>query len=398
MEQVPEALARWAIGDGGVHVDAAARLLADGADELALATSLRAHLPADRAAFAAAAAHARRAALAAGVEGAQHLVLTREAVEQASHPAVAAWRAGRAAAPGMALHDWCAGTGADAVALARHGPVDAVEADAGRAVLAAHRAAVLDRPVRVHVGDVLEPPVDPVGGVVHADPDRRDAHGRRARTLGGHRPGVAALRGAAAPAAGRLFTVAPGVSWDDPELPDDAEVAFLQVDDRLVEACLLEGMAAVPGVRARAVLLPAGHELERVGPPLELPVGEPGEWLLRPAVAAVRARLHTALGADVGAWRLDRRRALLTSRERPPHGPWLDAERVVASVPARPRAVREVLRALDEPRVELLLHGLRTDPATFLRAAGRPATGPDDVRVHLVRRERDALAVVTRTT
>lgn len=402
MEEVPEELARWAVGPGLALLDELADALADGADPLRLGTHLRDRVDAGRAAFAMSAAATRIRAVEQGLEGADRLVLTRESLEQASHPAAAAWRARRAwdaAAHGTAgvaaVQDRCAGSGGDAVALAAHGPVLAIERDPGRAVLAQHRARVLGRPVTVQVGDALDPALSADGAVVHADPDRRDATGRRARSLAEHLPSVAALVGATNAAAGRLLTVTPGVTWDDPQLPADAEVVFLQHGPDLLEAVLCTGAARTTGARASAVLLDRdAHRTRTTDERGELPVGEVGTFLLVPAPALVRARLHDALGAELDARRLARRRALLTTDE-PPSSPWVDTEVVEAVLPARPAAVREHLRGGPERRVELVLHGMQVDVPGWLRAAGRPATGPEDLRVHLVRRDHDAVAVLT---
>jgi hypothetical protein len=43
--------------------------------------------------------------------------------------------------------------------------------------------------------------------------------------------------------------------------------------------------------------------------------------------------------------------------------------------------------------VELVLHGVQVDVRRWLREAGSPPTGPDDLRVHLVRRDTDTVAV-----
>ena len=399
MEVVPEDVAVWAVGPGLAVIAEVAAALDAGGDVLAVGTRLRRTLTADRAAFATAAAETRLRAVAAGVPHANELVLTRESLEQASHPAAAAWRAGRAAeglagASDPVLQDRCAGTGGDAVALAAHAPVLALERDPGRAVLAAHRAAVLGRPVDVRVGDALDPSWSCDGAVVHADPDRRDDHGRRARRLRDHGPPVGELLTACAGAAGRLVTVAPGLAWDDPDLPDDAEVVFLQHGRQLLEAVVCSGTATTPGVRATAVLLDVGEVRGRgPEPPSHLPVGPVGAHLLRPAAAAVRARVHDELGAAVGARRVADHRALLTTDDLPPPSPWWDAERVVAVTTPRPAAVAAALPP--ERRVEVVLHGIDVDVRAFLRDAGRPATGPDDVRVHLVRRDDDAVAIVT---
>lgn len=400
MEAVPEQLARWAVGEGRGAIDEAAALLADGADELAVGTELRRRLDPARAAFASAAAATRLRAVAQRVPGAAELVLTREALEQASHPAAAAWRASRAAVAATdadrRTQDRCAGTGADAVALAEHRPVLAIERDPGRAVLAADRARVLGRDVEVVCGDALAPTPSSAGAVVHVDPDRRDHLGRRARRLAQHGPAVAALLEATREALGHLVTVAPGVAWDDPDLPAGAEVVFLQHGRDLLEAVLCTGAARPAGARATAVLLDRGAQRSRgPGEVDELPVGDPGGLLLTPAPALVRARLHDEVGRELGARRLATRSALLTCDELPLDDTWVGVERIEAILPGRPRAVRDHLRTLPDRAVELVLHGVRTDVRSWLRAAGDPPTGPDDLRVHLLRRDHDTVAVLT---
>lgn len=405
MEQVDVAVARWAVGPGLPVIAEVTAAIDAGGDPLAIGTRLRSRLDPALAAFAVAAAIARRRARAAGVAGADELVLTREAAEQASHPAVARWRAGRAVAVRdrlagrpSPLVDLCAGTGADAVALATAGgAVVAVERDPGRAVLARHRAAVLGVPVEVRVGDALAPPVDLAGLVVHADPDRRDDRGARARTLAGHGPAVDSLLVATSGVAGVLVTIAPGVDWADPALPPDAGLTFVEHDGRLVEAVLETGVAAT--ARARAVLLPGGAVAERHDEEERLPVGPVGSHLVVPSPALVRARLHDRVGASHDCWRLADRRALLTA-DGPVDGPWLASEAVLAVLPPRPRALRRWLRTTDAAAaadgVEVVVHGVQVAPERFLRDAGAPR-GPHGVRVHLVRRDGDAIAVVTRS-
>ncbi len=398
VEEVPEDVARWATGPGLPVIAEVAAALDDGADVLRVGTRLRRTLDPPRAAFATAAAATRLRAVAAGIEGADELVLTREALEQASHPAAAAWRAARAAAAAgehaPPVQDRCAGTGGDAVALARHGPVLAVERDPGRAVLAAHRADVLGVPVEVRVGDALDPDLACDGAVVHADPDRRDGRGRRAHRLADHAPSVAALLAATTAAAGQLVTVTPGLAWDDPDIPADAEVVFLQHGRQLLEAVLCRGTARAAGARATAVLLDAGVERSRATDQRErLHRGPVAAHLVLPGAAAVRARLHDELGAEAGAHRVAEHRALLTVDTPPPPSPWFDVERVVAVTAPRPASVREALPV--DRRVAVLLHGLDVDVPGFLRDLGGPPTGPEDVRVHLVRRDEDAVAIIT---
>jgi hypothetical protein len=401
VEQLDPEVVAWVLTHGRDAVTEAAARLDQGDEPLAIGTSLRRILTGERSAFVLSAAAARLRAVAAGVDGASQLILTREAQEQASHPSVVRWRAARAGAAlahvrlpaARPLQDRCAGTGGDAVGMATHAAVLAVEQDAGRALLARDRASVLGVDVEVVVGDALNPALASRGAIVHADPDRRDATGRRARSLAQHRPSVSDLRGATGDAAGRLLTVAPGVDWADPDIAPDAEVCFLQVDRTLVEAVLCDGAAADPGTRARAVLLPEGLERTRADTILQLPVGPVGSHLLVPAVAATRARIHDAIGAEHGARRIARHRALLTS-DAAIDSPWLGCEPVLAVLPGRAKALRAWLRDNPDHRVEVLLHGLDLNLRAFLRDAGRPATGPDDLRVHAIRRDDDAVLVV----
>jgi hypothetical protein len=162
-----------------------------------------------------------------------------------------------------------------------------------------------------------------------------------------------------------------------------------------VEAVLETGTAAT--ARARAVLLPSGLVLERDRPSRHLDVGPVGTHLLVPATAAVRARLHDEVGRRHGARRLADRRALLTA-DAPVDDPFLTSERVLAVLPPRPRAVRAWLRdregVAEVPACEVLTHGIDHDPVAFLRAADA-RRGPDGLRIHLVRRDDDGIAIVT---
>jgi hypothetical protein len=126
-----------------------------------------------------------------------------------------------------------------------------------------------------------------------------------------------------------------------------------------------------------------------------LPVGPVGEVLVEVAPAAVRARLHDELGAEVGARRLASRRALLTADEPVGASPWWRARPVEAVVPARATALRRHLRSVDELPLELALHGLEVDLRRLRRQLGDPPGGPSGRRVDLVRTDDGAVAVVT---
>lgn len=397
-------VARWLVSPAGREaVASAVEALDGGEDELAVGEGLRDEgLDHARAVAVLDAALARRAARP-GHPDADRLMLTRAGLEQRSRPEVAAWRARRF------QDDWavdlCAGLGGDAAALATcaRGLV-AVERHPARALLLDHNTA--GRGVAVVRGDALAAPVR-AGLAVHADPGRRRG-GRRARWLAQYHPPVPDLLAALERARPRGVgvTVSPGLSWHDRDLPARAEVEFVQVGNDLVEAVLWLGALRRGDRRATATLLPAAGEpgrgdrgdalaiRSRSGPPTPLPVGEIGAVLLEVAPAAVRARLHDDLGREVGAYRIARRRALLTAADAPPSS-WWTRWAVEAVLPPRPGKVAAWLRGAEPGPLSIAVHGLDASPERWFGALGSPERGPRGRRLHLIRTDEGAVAVAT---
>lgn len=432
MNELNLAVARWLVGADGRHAVAeATQLLDDGTDELRVITALRARIddPA-RTAAAVAAGIARRRARDRWVE-ADRLLFTRESLEQASDPVVAGWRARRFA--DRPVYDLCSGVGGDAMALARRArSVTAVDRDAARLVLLEHNAAILGLSVATLIGDATEI-VIPTDQVVHADPARRrDGHrmGDPTRTV----PPVDALVAAHLTAPGRAIVLAPGTDADHPALGTEVEVEYLQLGNDLVEAVAWSGILRDGSATASATILPrlpviptpggatgpspgaipgaappAGTAASDGGADLpgavhrsrsgergpRLPVGDVGSHLIEVSSAAVRARLHDEIGAEIDARRLARQRALLTTDTAPPDSPWYRARPVLEVLAARPGPIKRWLAADDRGPIELVLHGVRADPLAWWRELGRPLRGPGGVRVELIRRDDDAVAVIT---
>ncbi len=324
---------------------------------------------------------------------ADQLLFTREALEQASDPQVARWRARRLAVEGRPVMDVCAGIGGDALALAELGArVMAVDHVPGRLVLLEHNARVRGLEVATHVADALATSAPP-GWWVHADPGRRRGE-RRVRALREHLPPVPDLvaRFGAAPGVG--IVLSPAVDLDDPDLPD-GELEFVQLAGSLVEAVVWLGEARQGGVRTSCTLLPDELHLERRGAPTPLPVAGIGEHLVEVAPAAVRARLHDELGERIGAHRVSSNRALLTLDDPPPASPWYETRRVEAVLPAHGKAVRRWLRSAPPLPLEIVMHGVDGSPERWWRDIGRPPRGPVGRRLELIRTGDGALAVVT---
>ncbi len=437
--------ATWLTSDNGRSLVAeVTSRLDDGDDELTVATSLRRRgvRPEQAAATVTAAVARRRSRVGRSRWPAgDHLLFTRETLEQASDPRISAWRAERFAraarrATGSVTRtevwDLCSGAGGDAIALARAGlDVTCVERDAARATLRRHNLDAAGVSARVVVGDALDVAV-PEGALVHVDPSRRVA-GRRVHRLDDHEPAVGAILAAHRHVAGIGVTVSPGVDPSDPALrlraagthqpptgpvvgddsvgaePSgdraiDAEVEYLQSHDDLVEATVWFGALRGSDAAGRrphetsATLLPEGEHRAAGGDRAFLEVGEVAGHLVVVAPAAVRARLHDAIGAEIGAHRLARHRALLTCADPPAPSPWYRCRPVVAVLSAQPGAVRRWLRDADPHPVEVVLHGADRDPERFWREVGRPPRGPQGWRLEIVRRDRDTIVVVTDAT
>lgn len=384
--------ADWAVSDAGRDVLEELLAAPAGQDPLPVASRLRRQgLDVPRAAAALGIAEATRRARAVG--HADGTWWTPAALEQASDPDVAAWRAARFA--GRDAVDLTAGCGGDALALAtRARRLVAAERNGARARLLASNLAGRGHVV---VADALAPPMRPEQWCGWADPARRAA-GRRLRRLGEVRPSVPALAGLGLPGLG--VAVSPGVDLADPDRPADAELEFVQVGRQLVEATLWLGEVRDhgPGERAQAsaTLLPAG--VHRRGTPTgpRVPVTGVAAWLVVPEPALVRARLADRLAEELELTRVARRRALFTSQTTPPASPWLRSEPVEAVTAARPARVRDVLDGIDALPLELLTHGLAADLPGWWRALGPHPRGPGGRAIHLVRTDDAAVAVVTR--
>lgn len=392
---LPLATAAWLVGPEGLAAVAEAhRLLGEGYDHLTVGERSRELAPAEHRAAVVATAVARDRASAAGYPGAERLLLTRTALEQASRPEVARWRAGRFADLGGAVVDLCCGIGMDTAELARRTDVlRAVDLDPARVLLARHN--LRDLPVgEVLEGDALDPARTPAEGLVHADPSRR-VGGRRARRLADYGPPVALLLDATRAAAGRGIAVSPALALDDPDLPPDGELEFVQVGGDLVEATLWTGSLARG--RATATLLPSGATRTRTGDrPPDAPTGPIGAVLVEVAPAAVRARLHDDIAREIGAHRVDRGRALLTVADDPGPGEWWRRWYVEAVLSARPKVVRRWLAAADDLPLALSSHGMAVDPAAWWRSLGDVTRGPFGRRLHLVRTTDGGRCIVTR--
>jgi hypothetical protein len=299
----------------------------------------------------------RRAAVAK-LDEPRSWLFTGEALQQASASRVARHRAERLA--GRDVHDVTCSIGADLTELARvAGRCAGSDVDALRVAMARHNCAETGVTPALVLADALRPVTR--GTVVVADPARRDAAGRRLWQPGDFVPGLDAL---AEVYAGRDLVVkcAPGL---DPSVAGWArEVELVSLDGQVRESCLWsEGLASA---RRRATVLRSDGTgwsvTDREAD--DIPVAEPGEWIVDPDGAVVRAGLVRHYGARHGLWQLDERIAYLTG-DTPPPG--VRAFRIREFGPYNEKALRTMLRRHDVGKVEILVRGLDIDPNTLRR-------------------------------
>ncbi|MCK9485609.1 MAG: class I SAM-dependent methyltransferase [Dehalococcoidia bacterium] len=342
----------------------AARGLAEDTAPLALLERLRREVGTEGARAALWLAEGRRSA-APKFPDAHRLYFDRESAEQATSEVVARHTARRFEGARRVADLGC-GAGADTLALAGAAPVLAVDRDAGRVALTAANAAARGLQGRVEAveGDVGALALPAEVDAVWLDPARRDASGR---VLDPERwsPSLSETLRIASGVTRAGIKVAPGI--DLAAAPAGAEVEFISLDGRLVEAVLWLGEAVT--APRRATVLPPGDSLEGEADAGRTPVGEPGRYLydLDPSVG--RASLVDVLAERLGAWLLSPDVAYL-SADQPQDSPFARRFRIEAWLPFSERRLLERLRECGAARVEVM------------RRASPVETNPLEVRLN----------------
>ncbi|WP_280268396.1 class I SAM-dependent methyltransferase [Nocardia wallacei] len=348
-------------------------------------------------------------------DGAGEWLFTDDALQQATPSAVAKHRARRLA--GRAVHDVTCSIGAELAALHEVCPaVLGSDLDDVRLVMAAHNLSDA-RNVLLARANALAPCSS--DAVVIADPARR-SDGRRTHDparlqpplpdlLDAYRgrdlvvkcaPGLDfdsfAPRRAARSAPGGAKDAATGGGADEvPPGPDDGrgragsgrvgtgagrgaatglrwdgEVEVVSLDGAVREACLWSAGLADPGTSRRATVLTSGGSSWSVtdAEPDDIPDRAPGEWIIDPDGAVVRAGLVRHYAAKHGLWQLDPRIAYLTG-DRVPAG--VRGFRILDRLDLREKTLRAELRRRDCGPLEILTRGVDIDPDA-LRARLKP--------------------------
>ncbi|GGM35850.1 hypothetical protein GCM10012275_03900 [Longimycelium tulufanense] len=316
----------------------------------------------------------RRAAVR--LESAEGWLLTDAALQQATATPVARHRASRLV--GRDVHDVTCSIGADLIVVAKVARrTIGSDMDEVRLAMARHNCAVAGVSPALVRADALHPVTR--DAVVVADPARRDEAGRRQWRPRDLAPPLDDLV-AAHPGRDVVVKCAPGL--DMAAVPWADEIEVVSLGGQVREAALWTGGLATSGVRRRATVLGTDGPLWTItdAESDDCPVREPGEWLIDPDGAVVRAGLVRQYAARHGLGQLDPRIAYLTG-DTPPPG--VRAFRVLERGRYTEKALRQTLRRHDVGRLEILARGVDVDPDA-LRRRLRPS-GVNEASVVLTR-------------
>ncbi|WP_425310215.1 class I SAM-dependent methyltransferase [Ammonicoccus fulvus] len=353
------AVARRLVAEEGAAALALAAAQPD-PGSLAAATALRRTVDADLAAAALSQIALRRRAITKFGDAASTLFFTPDALEQATRPDVARWRAERLAAAGVRrIVDLACGIGADSMAFLAAGlDVLAVERDEATAVLAeANLNALAGAPSRVLRADATE--VDLADRTVFCDPARRTGAGRT-WNVADFSPPWEFVTSLLDRDEGACLKLGPGVPHR--LLPPRTLTEWVSHRGEAVEACVWSHHLAEPG-RA-AMLLPAADRL--VATSANAPVGEVDAFLHEPDPAILASGGLGALAATTGAWRLHPEIAYLATSA-PVPSPFWTSFRVLESFPWREKDLRQWVRDHAIGTLEIKKRGIDVDPAALRR-------------------------------
>jgi hypothetical protein len=289
----------------------------------------------------------------AKLPGSEHWLFTDDALQQATPRAVAAHRATRLAERNV--HDVTCSIGAElAAVIGTANTVVGSDIDPVRLLMARHNvpAAAIVR------ADALVPCTRDT--VVLADPARRSG-GRRTHDPAALEPPLPDLIDAYR---GRDLAVkcAPGLDFD--RLDWEGEVEVVSLDGGVREACLWSAGLSGAGVTRRASVLDSGGAVWTVtdAEDDDIPERAPGEWIVDPDGAVVRAGLVRHYAARHGLWQLDPRIAYLTG-DSVPAG--VRGFRILEQVKYSEKSLRQELARHDCGAAEILVRGVDVDPAVL---------------------------------
>lgn len=320
---------------------------------------------------------------------AERLWLTPVALEQATHPLVAAHKAARFP-PDAPVLDLCSGIGVDTAALARRGPVTAID----------HDPAMLQRLLwNLQIWNDSPPDTQAVSAedvsladrFIHADPDRRSGRSRPVRRLEQYTPDLTWMQSAVRSASGGAIKIGPASNFMQ-KFPD-CEIELISLHGECREATVWFGELC-DGEQFRATVLPAGETI--CGDPLAAwadSAAEPSRYLLDPNPAVVRSGLIDSVCERLALQRLDSEEEYLTSEE-VPQSDFVTAFEMEALLPNNQKQLRQYLRDSPGRYYEIKCRHVPIDAASVARKL--PAGGVDSKVIFFLRIQGRTRIAVTR--
>ncbi|MBL7202393.1 MAG: SAM-dependent methyltransferase [Anaerolineae bacterium] len=295
---------------------------------------------------------------------ASEMFFTRQALEQASAEIVSRYHASRYT-PYPTAADLCCGIGGDALALAVHAEVWAIEIDPIRLQMAGANCAVygVGERLRTICDDVTTYRL-PTGMPLWIDPSRR-ANGRRVYSLREYGPPLPALLCLAERAPGTGIKLSPGVHYGElaamlGSTPYEVEIVSAHRQAR--EAVLWLGELRTAA--RRATLLPGEHTLTDRPLSGPVPVVPASRYLYEPDPAVIRAHLVEHLAEHLGAAKIDDQIAYLTS-DSLIETPFATAYEVQEAMPFNLKRLNQRLRRMDIGELVVKKRGFPVDPEQF---------------------------------
>lgn len=325
--------------------------------ELKLQRQLRADYPPELVRLAMQIAELREKA-AAKFSMPQRMWFDAVALEQATSEVVAKHKAERFRNAGCEpVMDLCCGIGADAIALADHANVIAIDSDLARCLMTkwnAEACNVADRvqPVCADVTTLI-----PQSQLVHIDPDRRGATGKRSRRVEQMQPSLEFLHELMRTNKGGAIKLSPAANFGGNF--HDVEFELVSLNGECKECTVWFGqlrsaklISHEADVQWRATVLPSGETI--TGDPLDaMPeFGPLHRYLYEPDPAVVRAGLVDLLADRFGLFRLDDDEEYLTGDARI-DSPFLSVFEAHDELPNNERTIRRYFRERTFGSVEI---------------------------------------------
>lgn len=319
-------------------------------------------------------------------DDASQLLLTDDALQQASDPYIRSYRS--QGFEGLRILDVCCGIGTDSIAFAQSGAsVHGVDLDEVRIAMARHNAEALGLDVQFTVADVTQNLVAQDYDLIFFDPARRTTNGKRIYDVEQYMPPLSLIKQWDAPQ--KMVKISPGVDLD--QLSDyDASVEFISVDGDLKEAVLHQPYT----VPYRATMIQKGvvHQWQKTAfDDLSVVIDAPHGWLCEPDPSILRSNLVQDITHALNGTMLDNMIAYFCTPTMP-NSPWVRAWKIREWLPFNLKKLKRRLKAMDVGTLTVKKRGSPIAPEELIRKL--KLKGTQSATVVLTRYHDDPIAII----